>query len=181
VSDEKQAGFEIDGTFHEMPLVGSFDMDENRIFKQRTGLHAEDVWLGLQPGGGMTFGELMRNDGFLESLAHIAYRRSNPGVADDVIAQRIGKVNRIGLFASLVDSMVGTDEDSDPKESGSTRAPNEPSTSSTVDKPNTTGRKGKSSGKGSKKSSGRQDDGPATTGTTGSDTSATSVPLRRVI
>lgn len=180
MTDEKPVGFEIDGTHHEMPLVGSFDMDENRIFNQQTGLHAEDVWLGLQSGGGMTFGELMRNEGFLTALAHIAYRRENPDIPDDVIAKKIGKVNRVGLFASLVESLVEAEEE-DPKEQVSTTAPSEPSTSSSVDRPNTTGRKAKSSGKRSKKSSVPPEETPANIGTTGSDTSATSVPLRRVV
>ena len=66
--------FEIEGQVYEFPMVGSFDLDENRIFFQGTGMHAEDVWLGLQDDGGLSFAELMRNEGFLASMAHIAYR-----------------------------------------------------------------------------------------------------------
>ena len=42
------------GRQHQVPAeAGSFDLDEDRLFFQGTGLHAEDVWLGIQDGGGL--------------------------------------------------------------------------------------------------------------------------------
>lgn len=179
----KDVGFEIDGVFHEMPLLGSFDLDENRVFKLRTGMHAEEVWLGLQDGADLSFAELLRNDGFLEALVHIAYRRANEGTTDDEIQRRVGKMNRLDLFSSLITSMIEEEAEEEPVPlgSGTTSDPNGSSTSSPPGKPGTKPSKEKRSGKRSAKSSDQQDDGLGSIGITGSDTPSVSGQLRRVV
>jgi len=168
-------GFEINDQFYELPLLGTFDMDENRIFKQQTGLNAEDAWLGLQEGGDLSFHDLFRTDGFLEAMIHIAYRREHPDEPAEEIATMIGKLNRMEMFGSFVASLTDEDEEEAPLQTnGSTSEPDRSSPSEKPSKPSTSENRLSSSGRTSERSSGRPDDGPAPIGITGSGGPSTS-------
>lgn len=172
---EQQIGFEIDGKFYELPLLGTFDMDENRIFKRQTGLNAEDAWLGLQDDGEMSFHELFRTDGFLESMVHIAYRREHPDIESHQIERMIGKLNRMELFASFVTSL-SQEEEAPLQTSGSTSEPERSSPSEKLSRLPTSSSREETSGSSSETSSELPDAGPGSTGTIGSGGRSTSAP-----
>lgn len=169
---------EIDGELYELPLVSSFDLDEDRIFFKATNLHAEDVWMGLQDGGGLSFSVLLQNEGFLPAMAHIAYRREHPDDPDDLIVKVVGRQKRVEMIGSLARSL---EDDASGEPVGTTSVPDGSSKSSKQGKRSTRRTKEERSGKRSKSSSDRQDVTPAPTGTDESDGRSTSARLRQVI
>lgn len=169
---------EIDGQLYELPDISSFDLDEDRIFYKATGLHAEDVLIGLQEGGGLSFRDVLDNEGYLSAVAHIAYRREHENEADDVVMKVVGRQKRVALLASLLNSAQGDD---DPKDEGATNAPDESSTRSSSESESTPPNKTGSSGTPSETSSVPQVVALGTTGTPESDTSQGSGRMRRVV
>lgn len=172
---------EIDGTPYEFPSIGSFDLDEDRIFYKATGMHVEDVWLGIQDDGDLSFSTLVQNEGFLPAMAHIAYRREHPEETADAIFRVVGRQKRLEMLASLASSVADDQEaDAAPLEDG-TNSPDGSSPRSSSEKPSTQPSKDGSSGSISEKSSGPPDAAQETIGTGESDASSTSDHLRRVV
>lgn len=159
---DEQRGFQINGRTYEVPAVASFDNDEARIFYDTTGHTMEQLWLGE-----ITYADLFREEGFLPAMAHIAYRREHPDADQAEVKALIGKQNRLELLGALLRGNDGEEED--PKAERATSAPPESSPSSSSEnetsKPPTTER----SGSTSESSTDEPDDGPATTGMSGSD------------
>lgn len=173
---------EIDGAAYEFPSVGSFDLDEDRIFFQATGMHAEDVWIGLQDDGDLSFSALIGNEGFLPAMAHIAYRREHPDEAADVVLKIVGRQKRMNMIGSLAASIEEEPAGDEPgKDEGTTSVPNESLTSSSSEKSRTPHSKDESSGRTSETSSVPQDDDRGITGTGASGTSSMSDRLRQVV
>lgn len=172
-----EAGFVIDGTTYEVPSPSSFDMDEAEIFHQNSGLLVEDIWLD-----DLKFHDLLKREGFLTALVIIAYRRGNPDVPADQIRARVGKLNRMELFASTVTSLVGVEEDGDEgKDGGATNAPNESSTSSSSENKSSEPTNSGPSGERSTTSSVPQVVAQGTTGTIESGTPSTLPHIRQVV
>lgn len=173
--------FEIDGEPYEFPLLSTFDLDEDRIFYRLTGMHTEDAWLGLHDGT-VTSRDLFDNEGFLPAMTQVAYRREHPDVDDELIVKVAGRQKRMDMVASLARSLGEPGEEDEPgKDEGTTSVPNESSTSSSSEKPSSSEPKPSPGSTDSASYSEPQEDGPATTGTSGSDTSPASAPVRLVV
>lgn len=171
-------GFTIDGVPYEMPLPSSFDIDEAEIYFKYTGFVLEEIWLD-----DLGWDQLKTRPGFVPALAHVAYRRANPGASFDEVRVVIGKQNRYELVGSWISSLMPDDEPSeDPKEpvSGDPTRPSATS-SETESKPGKTTSPSESSGPGSTTSSGEPVVEHEITGTFESDGPAVSVPLKRVV
>ena len=173
---------EIDGKPYEFPSIGSFDLDEDRIFYKGTGLHAEDVWLGIQDGGDLSFSSLVANEGFLTAMAHIAYRREHPNESADAIFRVVGRQKRLEMVASLAASIAEEEPEADaaPLADGTTE-PTGSSERSNAGKPSTPPNKDDSSGKPSEPSSVPPVVALGITGTGGSDTSSMSDRIRQAV
>jgi hypothetical protein len=171
---------EIDGTAYEFPSIGSFDLDEDRIFFKGTGLHAEDVWLGIQDGGDLSFSALVANEGFLTAMAHIAYRREHPNETDETIFRVVGRQKRLEMIASLANSIAEDEPEADtvPLADGTT-GPTVSSEKSNDRRPSTPPNKEGSSGKPSGPSSVPPVVALGITGTGVSDMSSTSDRIRQ--
>lgn len=172
---------EIDGSMYDFPMLSSFDLDEDRIFYQLTGMHTEDAWLGLDAGT-VTSRDLFDNEGFLAAMAQIAYRREHPDVTDDLVVKLVGRQKRVDLIASLARSITPEEEQDEPgKDEGTTSVPTGSSQSSSSAKPNYNEPKPSPESKDSDSSSVPQVVARGTTGTSGSDTSPESVPVRLAV
>lgn len=178
-----RVNIEIDGATFEFPSIGSFDLDEDRIFFQGTGLHAEDVWLGIQEGGDLSFSKLVANEGFLTSMAHIAYRREHPDESAETIFRVVGRQKRLEMVASLANSIADEEQPDGDAAPLADATPVTPESSGTFssEKPSTLLSKDGSSGKPSVPSSVPQVVALGITGTGGSDTSPTSDPIRQAV
>lgn len=169
--------FEIDGQPYDMPMLTSFDLDEDRLFYQATGMHTEDAWLGLDAGT-VTSRDLFDNEGFLPVMAQIAYRREHPDVTDDLIVKVVGRQKRVAMIASLALSLEQEAEDDEPgKDEGTTSVPNESSKSSNGERPTSSEPKLSPGSLDSASSSVPQVVARGTTGTSGSGTSQESAPV----
>lgn len=178
-----RVNIEIDGATYEFPSIGSFDLDEDRLFFQGTGLHAEDVWLGIQDGGDLSFSTLVANEGFLTSMAHIAYRREHPNETSEAIFRVVGRQKRLEMVASLANSIAEEDEpeaDAVPL-ADATTGQNGSSERSNDEKPTTQPNKDGSSGTLSAQSSVPPVVAHGITGTGGSDMSSTSGRIRQAV
>jgi len=174
---------EIDGAEYEFPSIGSFDLDEDRIFFQGTGLHAEDVWLGIQDGGDLSFQKLVAIEGFLTAMAHIAYRREHPDESAEAIFRVGGRQKRLEMVASLANSIAEDDEpegDTVPL-ADATTGPSGSSGRSNDEKPSTPPSRDGSSGTLSGPSSVPQVVALGITGTGASAMSPTSRQIRRAV
>lgn len=167
-------GFNIGGTFYEVPLPHTFDIDECGIYYRYTGHVVEAIWLDDKP-----VADLFYTDGFLPALVHIAYRRAHPEVEDDAVKALVGKQNRLELFGAMVGGLLGEPEDEDPKAQATTEsdASWKPSNDQ---KPSTPNGSESSSGRHSMTSSVPPVVARGTTGIIGSDTPSASDRLRPV-
>lgn len=172
------AGFKIDGVVYEMPLPSSFDIDEAEIYFKYTGVVLEEIWLE-----NIGWDELKTRPGFVPAFAHIAYRRAHPGTGYDDVRVVVGRQNRYELVGSWIASLADDDESSEDPKAQTNDAPTRPSpTLSGIDsKPGKTTLQPESSGLGSTTPSAQPDGERVTTGTSGSDGQAMSVPLRQVV
>lgn len=170
--------FEIDGRPYDVPMLSSFDLDEDRLFYQATGMHTEDAWLGLETGT-VTSRDLFDNEGFLAVMAQIAYRREHPEITDDLIVRLVGKQKRVDMIASLARSIADDEEDAEPgKDEGTTSVPNESSKSSSEERTTTSEPRPSPDSTRSESASVPPVVARGTTGTPGSDTSPESAPIR---
>ena len=154
--------------------MASFDNDECRIFFETTGTTIEELWLG-----DTSYADMFRKDGFLNALAHIAYRRAHRESDGETVRTLVGKQNRLRLLAALLEQ--AGEDDAPGEDSGTTSVPNESSTSSNSENESTRPSRDGSSGKSSETSSVPQVVARGTTGTGESDISSTSPPLRQVV
>lgn len=161
---------EIDGVAYEVPDIGTFDLDEDRIFYKATGLHVEDVLLRIQDGEEVG---LLDNDGFLSAVAHIAYRREHPTESAEAIFRVVGRQKRLDMVVSLAQSLEEDPPEGDaaPLADGTT-GQNGSSERSNEGKPSTPPSRDGSSGKPSAPSSVPQVVALGITGTGGSDMSS---------
>ena len=170
------AGFKIDGQVYEMPLPSSFDIDEAEIYFKYTGVVLEEIWLE-----NIGWNELKTRPGFVPAFAHVAYRRAHPEVGYDDARVVVGRQNRYELVGSWIASLADDDASEDPKATSDEQTKPSPTSSETGSKPGNPTLPPESSGPGSTKSSVPPVVARGTTGTSGSDGPATSVPLRQVV
>ena len=118
-------GFEINGTFYEVPRLDTFDLDEEQILFDVAGMVQID-FVPAHPEASDEEKQLLerammariRDPRFKRALAHIAYRRKNPDVGFDEIQERMGKVNSLEVELAI----LGGDEEDPPAVS----SPSEP-------------------------------------------------------
>ena len=108
-------GFEIDGKHYSIPKIDTITLDEERVLYVYADTVIQDFALPhpeMEEEAKRIY-EVMqlrkvRNPDFKRALAHIAYKRENPDVADAEIQVAIGGLNALELDVALV---RGDDED----------------------------------------------------------------------
>jgi hypothetical protein len=169
-----ETGFNIDGTVYEVPMIDSLTTDEAQVLYDYSRLTLDD----FVPPKDETAEEkhdreeILRNPGFLRALMHIAYQRAHPEIRAAKVRALVGAAN----FVSALETMGNPDEDEDgdgevPPASTSEQPGSSPNSSleSTPSPPPTIATPGNGSANGSD----AQEDLPATTTASRSDTSST--------
>lgn len=152
-------GFLIDGKEYPAPSIDTFNMDEAQILYDYSGLTLEDLVADeSDPEALAARNKKLGSPGLLRTLMHVAYARGNPSMKPQAVKKAIGESN----WLDAIKAFASTGEvDAGPPELKS-------SSTSSSDSSN------EHSGDASMTSSGQQDETPAATGTTESDTSVTS-------
>ena len=125
------SGFEIDGERYELPRLDTINLDEERVLY----IYADTVLKDFRlPHPSWSDEEVLayeqeqtrkiRNPDFKRALAHIAYRRRHPDVADQDVQIAIGSANALEVDLALLRG----DAEEDPPTS-SQKPPEKPSES----------------------------------------------------
>lgn len=99
-----ETGFNIDGTFYEVPVLDSFDMDEAQVLYDYCGLTLEDF---VPPADNTPEDDLaareqrLKNPGFVRALIHIAYQRGNPDMKPAAVRDAVGHANMLEAYTAL--------------------------------------------------------------------------------
>ena len=158
--------FELDGETYELPLISTFNLDEERILY----VYADVVIQDLMPvDPGLPDDEKMielarqirrfRNPDLKRAVAHVAYRRKHPEKSQEEIEKTLGGVNALAL-----DIAMYAEVDEDP--------PNDSQTSSSSEKSENGHSNQSSSGSPTASTSPSPDLSLVTTGTIESGTSS---------
>lgn len=165
-----KAGFLIDGEHYPPPGIYTLTMDELEVMYDYSGLTQEDFSIQKDETpeeAEERQQEYVRRPGFKKTLLHIAYQRGNPEMKRSQVAKIIGGLNFLEVAADLLE------EDAEDPTATSPTQPNGPSSSETGSpRPN--------GGDDSENNTTGPDTPPETTGTGGSVTSPTLVPIRQV-
>lgn len=166
MADEPTAGaFLIDGEAYPFPdLAEMFTLDEAMVFFDYTGFPIEDMLIDvddLESDDRAEYETKARNPRVLAALMHLAYKRKHPKATETTIKRTIRDVD----FVALLTGLVGGDEESPPAETATPETGSSPPSSDSSEP---------SSGVDSTPSSATLAVVPATTGTSGLGTSATS-------
>jgi len=173
---DTDAGFLIDGKRYELPNMGTFTINESRVFYRETGLVPEVVRMRLADGT-LTYMDLLENIGFLPALATIAYTREHDDADGIMVEKVIGSTHRDDLFMALLDT---PEQEENPTLAAETRPPPGPSPNGSNESKPSNEPTPPGSGTSSTPSSETPDDRPGTIGTTGWDTLHMSAPDRSV-
>jgi len=100
--------FELDGERYELPLISTFDLDEERILYVYADVVIQDL-MPIDPG--LAADEKMielarqlrrfRNPDLKRAVAHVAYRRKHPEKSRDEIEKVLGTVNALALDIAM--------------------------------------------------------------------------------
>lgn len=132
----------VAGAEHEIPKVLSFDMDEAQVLYDYSNLHLEDFVPDetgeITDERASEIAQKMRNPGFLRTLLHVAYRRSNPRMPREQIAKIVSAENFAEKYAEWVEWLLEDDEedgevDDPPADSAMTPTPTTPTPPSDTD------------------------------------------------
>lgn len=130
-------GFEIGGKFYDVPRLETFDLDEEQILYDISGLVQMD-FVSAHPEAtdevkaAVDFRILsaVRNPAFKRALIHIAYRRQNRDKTFDEIESLIGRASAVDTEAALLRAEKSPPAQSSPKQHESRRSTSDPSRSS---------------------------------------------------
>lgn len=167
----QETGFDVDGRIYPVPAIDTFTFGELETLYGYCGLTINDWGRRFTPEGMEVWENGVDTPGFQRALVHVAYRRGNPQVPDETVRDLVRDLVWLDVIAPLLAAEDEPDPLAETNESERSRSGSEPSTR--PEKP--------SSGTSSPTDSGTDASPDAPTGTTGSDTSPTSPPLRQVI
>lgn len=158
--------FELEGQRYELPLLSTFNLDEERILYVYADVVIQDL-MPLHPD--MDEAEKMveqarqfrrfRNPELKRAVAHVAYKRSHPDATEEAIERALGTVNALELDIAMFAEVE------DPTKNSQTSSSSERNESERTDQ--------SSSGSPTESTSPSPVLSLAPTGTTGSDTSST--------
>lgn len=173
---EQEPGFSVDGRIYPVPAIDTFTFDELETLHRYCGLTINDWGRRYTPDGAKVWEAGTNHPGFQMSLVHIAYRRGNPAIPNDTVAELV----RTLVWLDVVEPLLVAEDEAAPL-AESTSEPETPSDNSPSSKNGSTEDESKPSGRSSPTDSETDvtPDGP--TGTSGSDTSSTPVPLKQVV
>ncbi len=163
--------FKIDGVAYEMPEIDDLDIEEWEIVYEASGLVLADFAPALDEKGKLDKKadaertRRIQQPAFLRARLHIAYRRANPGANDDEIAEVVMAAKMVPAMEAIADAAGAGDVDDPPAQLASIPGPGGSS-------PTENDGKSGSTPTVSDESSETQEDGRATTGTSGSGTSS---------
>lgn len=174
---EQETGFSVDGRIYPVPAIDTFTFDELETLYRYCGITISDWGRRFTPEGAEAWDKSVNHPGFQMALVHVAYRRGNPGIADDTVRDLVRDL----VWMDVVEPLIRVEQEPDPLASELTSEPDEPSGSLPSDKPSLTEPEKPSSGKSSPDGSETDASPDEPTGTTGLGTSATAPPLKRVV
>lgn len=164
--------FKIDGVAYEMPEIDDLDIEEWEIVYAASGLVLADFAPALDEKGRLDKKadaerqHRIQQPAFLRARLHIAYRRANPGASDEEIHEVVMAAKMVPAMEAIAEAAGVTDPDEgDVRPPALTPGPDGSS-------PTVNDEKSGSTPTASDSSSETQEDGRATTGTSGSGTSS---------
>lgn len=173
---EQEPGFSVDGRIYPVPAIDTFTFDELETLHRYCGLTINDWGRRYTPDGAKVWEAGTNHPGFQMSLVHIAYRRGNPAIPNDTVAELV----RTLVWLDVVEPLLVAEDEAAPL-AESTSEPETPSDNSPSSKNGSTEDERKRSGKNSQTGSETDASPEGPTGTSGSDTSSTPAPLKQVV
>ena len=173
---EQEPGFSVDGRIYPVPAIDTFTFDELETLHRYCGLTINDWGRRYTPDGAKVWEDGTNHPGFQMSLVHIAYRRGNPDIPNDTVAELVRSL----VWLDVVEPLLVTEEDATPLSESMTK-PETPSDSSPSTRNDSTEDENRLSGKSSPTGSGTDASQDAPTGTSESDTSSTPAHLKQVV
>jgi hypothetical protein len=141
VSTPKQTGFLIGGTYYDVPRLETFDLDEEQILFDISGVIQMDFVPAHPEASDEEKAEVdrrifltVRNPSFKRALIHIAYRRQHREMSFDEIASLVGRVSAVDSELALLRG------DADPPATTSQKQPENSSPTSEPSKSEDSGR-----------------------------------------
>lgn len=131
------SGFLIGGAYYEVPRLETFDLDEEQILYDISGIVQTDFVPAHPEATDEEKAEVdrriflsVRNPSFKRALVHIAYRRKHRDKTFDEIAELVGRVSAVDSELALLRGEADPPATSSPTQPENNSSTSEPSSSS---------------------------------------------------
>lgn len=136
-TEEAVSGFQIGGAYYDVPRLETFDLDEEQILYDISGLVQMDFVTAhpeatdeVKAAVDLRILTAVRNPAFKRALIHIAYRRKHRDKTFEEIASLVGRVSAVDSEAALIRAEQSPPAPSSPTQPESKRSTSDPSSSS---------------------------------------------------